>query len=55
MDIGWLVVFFLPDSNLCMLFNAKSYLYIYIKYIWFINEEIVGNIWNKPQLICLHS
>ena len=36
--------------NSCRLFNAKSCLYIYIKYIWF-----VKNILNKPELIFLHT
>ena len=29
------------------LFNTKSSLYIYIKYIWFINEWFVGNIFKQ--------
>ena len=34
---SWEVGFFLVlwHINLCRLFNAKSFLYIYIKYIWF--------------------
>ena len=29
--------------NPCRLFDIKSCLYIYIKYIWFVNEQFVGN------------
>ena len=34
----WLVGWFLWHINPCRLFNAKSCLYIYIKYIWFGNS-----------------
>ena len=30
--------------NHCKLFNAKSSLYIYNKYIWFVNKQFIGNI-----------
>ena len=36
------------------LFYAKSCLYIYIKYTWFVNEYVVGKFLNKSKIICLH-
>ena len=33
--VGWLVGLILWHINHCWLFNAKSSLYIYVKYIWF--------------------
>ena len=36
---GWV----LWHINYCMLFNAKSSLYIYIKYIGFVKELFLGN------------
>ena len=39
--------------NHCRLFNVKSSLYIYIKYM--ICKHIVDNILNEPKLILLHT
>ena len=40
--------------NACSLFNAKSSLYIYIKYM--ICKHILSIMFlNKPELICLHT
>ena len=39
----------------CTLFKAKSFLYIYINYVWFANELFIGNILNNLKLICLHT
>ena len=39
--VGWLV--FMAYQP-CWLFNNKFCLYIYIRYIWFVNKLLVGNI-----------
>ena len=66
---GWLVGWFLWHISPCGLFYGisalvsyfygisalVSCLYIYIKYIWCVNKEIVDNILNKLELICSHS
>ena len=40
-------------TNHCWLFNAKSYFFIYIKYIWFVNSfcrYILKRAWTHPFL-----
>ena len=44
--VGWI----LWDINLCRLVNAKSRLYIYSKYIWFLNILYITFL-NEPELI----
>ena len=36
---GWLVGCVLCYINICSLFNAKSYWYMCIEYVWFLNKE----------------
>ena len=47
---GWV----LCHINHCWLFNAKSYLCIYIEYIWFVNSLCIY-ILNDPELILLYT
>ena len=49
-----LFCFILWHFNHCRLSNAKSSLYIYIKYIWFVNILLITFL-NKPTLILLHT
>ena len=51
-DLVWLG--FLKHINPCRLFNAKSSLYMYIKYIEFV-KHFVDKILNKPELFFVHS
>ena len=32
-------------------FNTKSYLYIYIKYVWFTNESSVSSIFKRDDVL----
>ena len=42
--ISWFIGCSLKYINLWRLFKTKSFLYIYIKYICFVNEEFLGTI-----------
>ena len=47
--ISWLVVCSLWHIHPCRLFNAKSCLCIFIKYLWFVNELFEGKIFYTRQ------
>ena len=49
----WLVGQVLRHISHCRLFNAKSFLYIYIRYIYMICRHIT--FLNKPELIFAHG
>ena len=50
--LGWLDLWHIEH---CWLSNAKSYFYIYIKYIWFVNT-FCWYILNVPEIIfCIQS
>ena len=49
--VGWVLCL----MNTCVLFNDKSCLSTNIKPICFVNIYFVGNILNKPELICLYT
>ena len=48
--VGWLVGFY-PISTFVR-YLMPNPVYAYIKYIWFVNNHIVGNILNKSKLVC---
>ena len=52
----WLVVGFwvLWHINLCRLFNAEFCLYVYTFNLRFLNEYLVGKIFDKQDFISLH-
>ena len=54
--VSWLVWLVLWHINLCMLFNANFYLYVYTFNLGFLNEYLVGNFFffDKQDFICLH-
>ena len=45
--VGWFLLYINP----CRLFNTQPYYFIYIKYV----NTFLGNIFNKPGFICLHT
>ena len=53
--VGWLFgrFCFFGISNLVGYLKSNP-VDAYILYIWFVNKLFLGNILNKPELICLH-
>ena len=51
----WLVVWVLWHINLCRLFNDKFCLYEYTFKLRFLNEYLVGKIFDKQDFICLQT
>ena len=49
------MIWFLWHINHCRLFNAKSFLYTYIRYIWFVKHILLVMFLNEPKLIFLHT